>query len=372
MKIIKIIDLIPIIFVIISFLLWNTYGKDKKINAKSKNELPSLPLPIISLIYNGSINKEDLIFFLLDLSNKGYIKIEEEKNNQFKITKLKEYEEKDQTKIFLDELFMKNNTISLDEYINIISSNNKKQKSLEQIKTIKTEELPRRFNFLYKKIISIFLKDKNKYYIKESEGKRTYLIIMLSIILLLITCYPFYELKMIKYIPFALLFGIGTLALVINFVNKLDIEYINRRQILSCTIILIVLWIIFLLPVFSITSEYLISYFIGTLSIILILVIYRYMPKRTKLCHRLRTEIENYKKYLLKQSREELEAILKEDEYYLFNLVPLSFILGINNTILNRMRDNKINKLKYYTLPDNYSVLKYCNSIARLMVLLNK
>jgi len=370
MKAIYIIELIPIIFVIISLLLWNTYGKDKKIDPKSNNKLPNLSLPQLSLIYNSNVTKTDLIFLLLDLSNQGYIKIEEEQNNKFKITKLKDIEDNSLESIFLKELFVKHNTISLDEYINALSTKNK-DTNKEQTKTLKSNELPKRFSFVSSKLLGLFNKGKNKYYIKESESKRIYLLGMISIILLLVTCYPFYKLDMLKYIPFSLLFSIGTLAVVVNFVNKLDLGYINKYQIIFGTIVLIILWATFLIPVFSLTSEFLISYFIGILSIILILVIYRYMPKKTKLGHKLRTEIESYKKYILKLSKEEQKELLEKEPYYFINILPISYIIGINNTIYDYLKDNKISKPKYYILSSDYTIQKYYNSINRFIDTLN-
>ncbi|MBR6133790.1 MAG: DUF2207 domain-containing protein [Bacilli bacterium] len=369
MKILQIINLIPIIFLIISYILWNTYGRDTKIKSKYVSKLPPIPLPLISLIHNGSIRREDIILLILDLSNKGYIKIEEESNNNFKLTKIKDHEErKSKEAKFLKELFSKNNTISLDDYINMVS---KKEDIItkEQIKTIESDSLVRRFKYMYKNSIELFNQEKNKYYEIESDNKKIYLVFMLSIILFSITIYPFYVNKLLKYLPFALLFSIGTLALVINFVNKLDLEYISKKQILFCTFILIVLWLTFLLPIFSITAEYLISYFIATLSIIVILVLYRYMPKRTILGTRLRNEIEGYKTYLKDDNY--IKEELKHNKYFLYELLPYSYIFGINDELIKLIKENNCPKPKNYYTGNDYTPTKYYNSINRFINTLN-
>ena len=368
MNALKIINLIPIIFLIISFLLWNTYGKDTKIKSKYVTKLPPIPLPLISLIHNGIIRREDIILLILDLSNKGYIKIEEN-NNEFKLTKLKDHEErKSKEAKFLKELFSKNNSITLDDYINMVS---KKEDIItkEQIKTLSSEALIRKFRFIYKKSIDLFNQDKNKYYEEESDNKKIYLIFMLSIILFGITIYPFYVNKLLKYIPFALMFSIGTLALVVNFVNKLDLEYISKKQILFCTFILIVLWLTFLLPIFSLMAEYLISYFIATLSIIVILVLYRYMPKRTTLGTRLRNEIEGYKTFL-KDDNYIVEQ-LKKNKYFLYELLPYSYIFGLNDEIIKLIKYYNPSKPKNYIIGNEYTPTKYYNSINRFINTLN-
>ena len=368
MKLLKIINLIPIIFIIISYLLWNTYGKDIKIKNKRSIKLPNLSLPIISLIHNGSIRREDIILLILDLSNKGYIKIEEI-NNNFKLTNLKEIEDtKSIEYLFLNNLFSKNNTISLDEYINILTSKEYNIKT-EQIKTINNENLIIKFKNIYKSIIKRYNLEKDKYYERTSENKKFYLILMLSIILFSITILPFYTNNLLKYIPIALIFSIGTLYLVINFVNKLDIEYISKKQVLFCTFILIVLWLTFLLPIFNITSEYLISYFIATLSIIVILVLYRYMPKRTKLGIKIRNEIEGYKNYI--NNIDNLKEEIDLNKYYLYELLPYSYIFGINDKIINIIKETKLPKPKNYIIND-YTPIKYYNSVNRFINMLNK
>ena len=367
MKLLKIINLIPIVFIIISYLLWNTYGKDTKIKNKIVNKLPNLSLPIISLIHNGIIRKEDLILLILDLSSKGYIKIEE-KNNIFKITKIKEIEDTTiKEYIYLNELFSKNNTITIDEYIEVLSKQENKLIT-KQVKTLENESLIRRFKYIYKKIINIYNTEKELYYAKESDNKKIYLILMLSIILFSITIYPFYINDLLKYLPLALIFSIGTLALVINFVNKLEIENITKKQILFCTFILIVLWLTFLLPIFTITSEYLISYFIAVLSIIVILVLYKYMPKRTKLGTKNRNEIEGFKKYILDEKN--IKEELNKNPYYLYEILPYSYIFGLNDQIIKLMKNNKIPKPKNYII-NEYTPTKYYNSINRFINTLN-
>jgi hypothetical protein len=99
---------ISIIFASIGLLIWNDFGKDRRIR-KKRNTYPNLKYNSsnIAFYYNSDLELKSIVALLIDLANKGYLKIIKEAGD-YKIVRLKEYEGNDLSeKIFFDGLFKK-------------------------------------------------------------------------------------------------------------------------------------------------------------------------------------------------------------------------------------------------------------------------
>ena len=113
---------ISIILLLIGCLIWRKYGKDEQVIETVEfyppNDFNSLE---VGFLYKGKADGQDVTSLLIYLANKGYIKISETTKkslfstiNDFKITKLKEYDGNNiNEKLFLDGLFRSRTTISL-------------------------------------------------------------------------------------------------------------------------------------------------------------------------------------------------------------------------------------------------------------------
>ena len=92
---------IAVVFVFISYSLWNKYGNDDMVVDTVEFYPPEgMNCADVAYAYKGFVNRSDSIPFLIHLANKGYLKIEENKkgkdnsksNSSFNIVKLKEYD----------------------------------------------------------------------------------------------------------------------------------------------------------------------------------------------------------------------------------------------------------------------------------------
>ena len=73
--------IIPILFTIVSVVLWIIYGKDLKYKISKSSNLPKNMNSLeLGLIDKGYSDEKDAFCLLLELSNKGYIKIIEKDN----------------------------------------------------------------------------------------------------------------------------------------------------------------------------------------------------------------------------------------------------------------------------------------------------
>jgi hypothetical protein len=123
----KIVLCIGVLFLLRSFILWLKYGKDERVIETVEFYPPQgYNSAEVGYMYYGKATNEAIISTLIQLANKGYIKIEEVektgviKKKTFRITKLKNYTEDDYIeKTFFDGLFKNGNSDpeALDSYI---------------------------------------------------------------------------------------------------------------------------------------------------------------------------------------------------------------------------------------------------------------
>ena len=120
--------LIPIIFLLISLLIWYIYGKDDKVIETVEFYPPEgLNSLDVGFLYKGQAINKDVTSLIVYLANQGYIKISEFGENtllyptkRFKITKLKEYDGKNTIeRIFFKGLFVKNKQILMKQLLQI-------------------------------------------------------------------------------------------------------------------------------------------------------------------------------------------------------------------------------------------------------------
>ncbi len=106
--------LIPAVALIIVFVLWKKYGKDKKIVDVVDFYPPeNLNSAEVAFWYKGAVGPTDTIALLLELANEGYVQIQEIKAGRkifqydsYAIVKIKDYDGKDDNKkIFFNGLF---------------------------------------------------------------------------------------------------------------------------------------------------------------------------------------------------------------------------------------------------------------------------
>ena len=131
----------PVVFAIISFLLWAKYGKDDKAIETVEFYPPEgFNSAEVGFLYKGEADKNDVVSLLIYLANKGYIKIEEFEEDalfstikSFRIKIIKKYDGKDiNERVFLNGLFAsrKANMLSASKLMKFMK--NPQQEILEE------------------------------------------------------------------------------------------------------------------------------------------------------------------------------------------------------------------------------------------------
>ena len=365
---------ISILVSLFSYILWRIYGKDVKYTIEFEKNIPSKLNTIdVSLIEKGYLNNENAIYLLLDLANRGYLKISEEENNEFTITRIKDYDGSNYKEAsFIRALFRKNMTVNISEYIEALNKESKTPYQKELDKKITKDNIKYRLIRAIKNVMSISKsnEEKNKYFETKSNNKKTYLLFSITIILVLITSIPFIEINKLYLLPISVLFSSISLFILINIVENVDLKKKNNKITILLLFAIIAL-IVLLTPSFKQNRIYFIAFLIGIMAVTFILFLYKYMPKRTIHGTRLYSKIEGLKKYLNEVSDKELKLVLKDNPNYLYDILPYSYILGIESVIFNKLKKLNIEEPKWYKI-DNFTYRKLFNSINRLINLVNE
>lgn len=365
---------ISILLSLFSYILWRIYGKDVKYTIEFEKNIPSKLNTIdVSLIEKGYLNNENAIYLLLDLANRGYLKISEEENNEFTITRIKDYDGSNYKEAsFIRALFRKNMTVNISEYIEALNKESKTPYQKELDKKITKDNIKYRLIRAIKNVMSISKsnEEKNKFFETKSNNKKTYLLFSITIILVLITSIPFIEINKLYLLPISVLFSSISLFILINIVENVDLKKKNNKITILLLFAIIAL-IILLTPSFKQNRIYFIAFLIGIMAVTFILFLYKYMPKRTIHGTRLYSKIEGLKKYLNEVSDKELKLVLKDNPNYLYDILPYSYILGIESVVFNKLKKLNIEEPKWYKI-DNFTYRKLFNSINRLINLVNE
>lgn len=366
--------IIPPILTLISYLLWYYYGKDLKLNIIKSSTLPQELTPLdLYLAKNEIVTPDDLFTLLLNLGNKGYIRIKEEKNNEFTIERLKDYDGDNELEdLFLKSLFRKKVKVSLSEYIDIISTKKNKINDNTLEDKVTNEDLPYKYKLATNNVLPLINNDekKSQYYELNSESKKNYLIAFIAVIILLITSVPFIETNRLYLLFISTIYSIVILKVIINIVDQINLENIkknkNNKKNIIIIIILLLLSFIMLMTAFKRNLLYTIAFIIGFICSLIILILYKYMPKRTIYGNKIYSKIESLKLFINTCSNDEIQEQLKNNKNYLYNLLPYSYLMNCEERVIKLLKEFNTSLPKWYILKDDKTITKLNNSILRL------
>ncbi len=370
----SIVIILPVVLTLISYYIWYRYGKDYKINIIKSFILPKELTPLdIALVKNEKVVKDDIFAFLLYMANKGYIKIVEEKNNEFYLERVKDYDgDNYQEELFLKSLFRKNVKVSLAEYIDLVSSKKEIEKEETLEKKISSTDLEYRYHRMVTNLLPLINNNEAKaeYYELEADKKKDILIVFVAMILILITLVPFMEINKLYLFPISIIIGVFALKILTTLVDFIDINNLNKKNnklytVLS-TLLVVVICFGLLVPSFKRNLIYTLAFLISFISVIVILVLYKYMPKRTLYGSKIYGKVEGLRVFIDTGDKEDLDLALKKNKNYLYELLPFSYVLKNDNKVFDWFKNTEVSKPSWYKLKDDFTNVKFINSLKRL------
>ena len=354
--------ILPVTSLLISFSLWFTLGRDKKIVETVEFYPPegfnSLE---IGFLYKGQATNTDVTSLLIYLADKGYIQISETSEESlfktvqgFKITKIKDYDGNDANeRIFLDGLF-KPSTFSLNKN----AANEATKYSLYNNFYITVNEILKNVNS----------KENNqKIFDKKSLSKKRIIILLMLISYALITIVPILNYGDVSSIIFALLFPIMGFAVVYKSVFEPSAIFTKIFALIWGILFIGISWLTTAFPSIIQDTFYTYGYIIGIICIIGMSICLKYMPKRNAYGTEILGKIKGFKTFLENVEKNKLETMIMQNPNYFYDILPYTYVLGVSDKWIKKFETITMPAPIWYTSSRPFNVIYFGHFIDNTM-----
>lgn len=370
--------ILPLLFVFITYLLWNKFGKDERVVETVEFYPPQgFNSAEVGFLYKGNAESSDATSLLIYLANKGYIKIieTEEKSSfsaskDFKIVKQREYDGNNPNEaLFLKGLFSSKTSLSsmVDDYMENPQSVFETSTN-SAITEVTAKDLYDSFYIVLREIITNIDSEKNKEKIfeKSSLNKGALVIVMMIATFLLITIKPVIELDS-DMLLFAIFFpGVGFSILLEMLFNKTPI-LVKIFGLIWGLGFVGMLWVCMVLPALLVESIYLIAYIIGLGCILTMALLFKAMPKRTKYGNEMLGKIKGFKKFLETAEKQKLEAMVMENPTYFYDILPFAYVLDVSDKWIKKFEIISLQAPNWYDGYSSFNTTSFGNFINSTM-----
>lgn len=353
--------------ILIADRLWKKYGKDDTVVETVEFYPPEgCNSAELAFLYKGEVGNNEIISLLIYLANKGYIEICEDKESSqkdFKITKQKEYDGEDQNeKSFLDGLFEGSKTISIEK---LMKKENLTWSQAEEIVeqkddgkvSVNMSELHNKFYSTLNVIKERMNEEENKRKIFDASasGKVKWILLMIMAIFALITVKPVLEYGASDTLIFATLFPfIGFIVLISSLINVIKMPKIYA--IMWSSLFGGMPFLLMVLPTLIQNTSYFILFVIGIISIVILTLFAKIMPKRTPYGTEMLGKIRGFKRFLEIAEKPQLEALVNENPEYFYDILPYTYALGVSNIWIKQFKTIAVQAPNWYNGYETFTI----------------
>lgn len=405
---------VPIIFLVISILLWNIFGRDDQIIETIEFYPPEgLNSLDVGFLYKGKAENKDVTSLLIYLANKGYLEIsnkkielnadkinlnQESRNNankkimilQNKINELKESNPSSpKIKYYENMLDIYKNIdtpINYEQYGLKSSINNINKKNKFLIRKLKDYDgtnlheqwfMEGLFEYNRKEVTDSMLynnfyitnnrilhtinneQNKNKVFEKSSLNKKIFIILMIIASYCLITIPPIFTYGEQEILIFALAFpAIGFTALLGMLFGDIPIS-VKIFGVFWGLGFGGIPWLITVLPALMQDMSYLICYIIGLLCIGVMILVIKYLPKRTKYGNEMLGKLKGFKNFLETVEKEKLESLVMENPNYFYDILPYTYVLGVSDKWIKKFESISLQAPSWYDSSNSFNISSF-------------
>lgn len=104
---------------------------------------------------------------------------------------------------------------------------------------------------------------------------------------------------------------------------------------------------------------YLITYIIGIISIGLLILFTKILPKRTPYGNEVLGKIRGFKRFLEKTERSQLETLVNGDPEYFYNILPYIYALGGSETWMSQFETIALQAPNWYRGYSSFSIHEF-------------
>lgn len=384
-----IITLMCIVFMGITFFWWYKYGRDEKpVETVEFYPPKGFNSAEVEFLYKGEVTSKGVISLLIYLADKGYLKIEETEkkflgaSKGFKITKLKEYDGTNQNeKMFFNGLFsrsersaeksikaldlMNQNKNLTWEQATQITENIMKSSGQAEEEYVTEEDLYDSFYRTINKIKERINSKENKKVIFESTAtkKVKFVILMMVIIFITLTIKTVISTGNLSDLLIMIIFsGLGISAITYALVGN-DLPMTSR--------IFLIIWGLGFggFPFIEVLNTAIFGdpdsvpgFIIGIVSMIILGIFAKIMPKRTTYGNELLGKVKGFKNFLETAEKPKLEELVEQNPTYFYDILPYTYALGVSEKWMKQFEKMNLQAPDWYSgYGDHFTVITFNN-----------
>lgn len=374
---------LPVVFALISFLLWSKYGKDDKVIETVGFYPPEgFNSAEVGFLYKGQADKTDVVSLLIYLANKGYIKIEEIEEKTlfstkkgFKIIKIRDYDGSNiNEKVFLNRLFNSRNTgiSSMTKLMRYMKNPNHEflDEENSNLQEVTSTDLYDNFYVTLRAIISNLndKENKNRIYEKSTSGKSLVVILMIILSVFIMMGIPTYQ-----------YYGIGALGLTL-FVTLFFIPFYAIMFAKNIPILFRTVWggiVILQSSLFFSSSpvaeaifydsRLLLGFLIDLVCVIIMIICFKIMKKRTPYGNEMLGKIKGFKTFLETAEKPKLEELVMQNPSYFYNILPYTYVLGVSDTWIKKFEVISMQAPDWYSGSTSFNMATFGSFMSSTM-----
>ena len=107
-------------------------------------------------------------------------------------------------------------------------------------------------------------------------------------------------------------------------------------------------WAFTVLPALTQNVMYLITYIIGIISIVVLILFAKIMPKRTPYGNEILGKLRGFKRFLETAEKPQLEALVNKTPEYFYNILPYTYALGVSEVWMERFETIAVQAPDWY------------------------
>jgi hypothetical protein len=336
--------LVPLISLLVIFILWFRYGKDRRVTETVEFYPPEHMNSLdIACAYKGRANEKDVMSLLIYLASKGYLRIEEEdekgilfKTRPFTVTKLKEYDGTDRNeKLFFDGLFAC---------------------AGPKADRVSSEKLEYRFIKVIRQILRNTGSD-GRLFEKQSSS------VNLLIVGLIILSMAVPVALMARYVPEAfaivgpfIMITAGTLFFLVgkNGQNK-TAQFVMSIFMVMWFIPVLIVFIKGLIMIFEDDPVYAAAFLFAAVCIVLMAVLKELMPRRTEYGAAVLGKLRGFRTFLRDAEKNQLETLAAGNPSYFYDILPFAYVLGVTDVWIKKFEGIISEAPSWYRSRDSFT-----------------
>lgn len=118
-------------------------------------------------------------------------------------------------------------------------------------------------------------------------------------------------------------------------------------------------WAGLVLPSLLLDPIYLVTYIVGIICIVFMMLFMRIMPKRTPYGNEMLGKIKGFKNFLETVEKEKLEALVMDDPEYFYNILPYTYVLEVSDKWIKNFETISLQAPDWYSGTDTFNAVAF-------------